>query len=853
MKNLKLLILEDHKDEATLMQLILKRSGFYYNVKVASSKKDFVNALDSFVPAIILSDHKLPRFRSNEALKIARQKLPDVVFILVTGTVSEEFAATIIKEGADDYILKDRLARLPAAIEAAVIKRRTVKEIADYKYALDESAIVAITDQTGIITYANENFSKISGYAIKELIGQDHRIINSGYHPKAYIRNLWVTIANGNIWKGELCNKAKDGSFYWVNTTIIPFLNEKGNPYQYLAIRIDITENKKTELELQSTHDRLSFHIDNAPLGFIEWDNELHVKSWSKQAQEIFGWTENEFISRQRNGYNQVYIEDAPWVNKIAGQLISGEVENNSIQHRNYTKDGKVIWCEWFNSVLKNENGEVVTILSLVQDITARKQTQQQIEFDSNNLSALINNTGDLIWSVDRNLKLITFNDSFAKVIELTSGKPIAKGANVLSTQFTKEQLKRYKTFYKRALAGEAFTIIDHFDYPAEFWSEISFNPIKQKGEIIGTACFSRDITERKKAEDDLRYSEMRLNKAQALTHISNWEINFKTNEHLWSDEFYRIYGLNKSDVIPSAEVFLSFMHPDDADFAGKRVQEFFDFFKNSSFNFRFIRADGVVRHGYAEWKFEFDSHGKPLRLFGILQDVTERIEAEGTLKDLQQRMLNQQIQEQKKIARAMILAEEKEKNHLGQELHDNINQLLAGTKLYLSMAGNENAQVKKLIQYPMQLIDNSIEEIRLLCRAMVTPIKNIDLKELVERLLNTLKQNSSIQTAFTYSVKCNLLSDDLKLNIYRITQEQTNNIVKYAEAKNINISITEEGDSIHVIVTDDGKGFNVNNAREGIGMSNIKNRIESYNGKFKIVSSPGNGCEIMLSVPLYN
>ncbi|SHI53131.1 PAS domain S-box-containing protein [Arenibacter nanhaiticus] len=131
------------------------------------------------------------------------------------------------------------------------------RELADYKFALDESSIVGITDQKGIIVHANENFCKISKYSKDELIGQDHKIISSDYHSKEYIRNLWKTIAHGETWKGELRNKAKDGSYYWVDTTITPFLNSKGKPYQYVATRFDITERKNAELILEKQNHEL--------------------------------------------------------------------------------------------------------------------------------------------------------------------------------------------------------------------------------------------------------------------------------------------------------------------------------------------------------------------------------------------------------------------------------------------------------------------------------------------------------------------------------------------------------------------------------------------------------------------
>lgn len=266
--------------------------------------------------------------------------------------------------------------------EARIYEKKITGMATELRNLIDQAnAVIIGTDTRGYITDWNNHTSVLTSYTKNEALTQKFTTLLMNERDQPMFDDcVKRTLQGESLINIEVPIVSKEGQQMIFLLSATARLNLKNDITGVVFVGQDISLRLKIEREFKFAHDRLMFHLENSPLGFIEWDDQLKPKSWTQTVEEIFGWKLKEFLENNFTALNTIYEEDAPATIKQANELLSGKLDRNHLQNRNMTKDGRVIWCEWFNSVLKDENGKVITIMSLVQDITERKLNELNLQ-----------------------------------------------------------------------------------------------------------------------------------------------------------------------------------------------------------------------------------------------------------------------------------------------------------------------------------------------------------------------------------------------------------------------------------------------------------------------------------------
>lgn len=259
--------------------------------------------------------------------------------------------------------------------DSELILIQTNKKLQDLQLAVNQSSIVSITDPYGIIIDLNENFSKISGYKREELIGKKHNVINSGYHSNYFFMDMWLTISAGNVWQGEVKNKRKDGEYYWVQSHIIPFLDDKGNIIQYLSIRQDITVRKNAESLLAASEKKYRLLYERAPIGIALIGPDLKIIECNDFILDLLGYEESEYIGQY--SLNFIHPDFIEYKKLAIDKLFKKEIGRFYIEEKRITKNGSYIWVGVYSNAVTDSAGNVVYRLDFIIDIENRKKAEE--------------------------------------------------------------------------------------------------------------------------------------------------------------------------------------------------------------------------------------------------------------------------------------------------------------------------------------------------------------------------------------------------------------------------------------------------------------------------------------------
>jgi len=386
----RVLHVDDDVALAEMYQAHMEQAGM--TVMTLTNPLQAIDVIGQFKPDLILLDMYMPQCSGLELASIIRQydiyALTPIVFMTAEWNLDKKLAA--LNLNSDDFLTKPvapwhlvntviaRIKRARVMRRGTTEMRSTLRELDSIKHAIDQHAIVSMTDAAGNITYVNDKFCAVSRFARQELLGQNHRLVKSGTHPQAVYDDLWSTISSGKVWQGELQNRTKDGSPYWVETTIVPFLDDFGVPQRYVSIRTEITSLKQAEAELRIGEERLRRSQIYANIGTWDWDIQSGGLFWSERIASLFGGPAGKLDTTYENFLSAAHPDDRQYVTDSVNACVGQGMPYN-IEHRVVWPDGSEHWLHEQGDVTRDENGTPLHMLGVVQDITRRKQAEEAL------------------------------------------------------------------------------------------------------------------------------------------------------------------------------------------------------------------------------------------------------------------------------------------------------------------------------------------------------------------------------------------------------------------------------------------------------------------------------------------